>query len=115
MHKLNFQQNMGVSPILKKQRMGDFVILGWGAPDIQGEIIYAYLIKVNSLGEAIWEKTYYPPELSYELNAYDLEPTSDGGFAFVGNYRADGDWTFKTWVVKTDACGFDRCGMRANH
>ncbi|MBL0317075.1 MAG: T9SS type A sorting domain-containing protein [Flavobacteriales bacterium] len=39
------------------------------------------------------------------MNAYDLEITQDGGFAFVGNYRHAETGNFFNWVVKTDACG----------
>ncbi len=104
---LDFPQEFGGITDFEKTSDGDFVILGYGGPDIQGEIIYAYMLRINELGEVVWFKTYTPPEFSYELNAYDLEITSDGGFAFVGNYRPLDDQIFyyKTWVVKTDACG----------
>jgi hypothetical protein len=93
---------------------GNFVMLGkgheYGGED-QGR---AYLIKVDPWGNEFWFKEYFPPEPWDTPSAYDLEITNDGGFAFVGNYHpyVEGIYYYKTWVVKTDACGeleYDGC------
>jgi len=57
----------------------------------------AYLIKTDSLGNLIWQKTFG----SWENEAvYDLKPTADGGYIMVG-YECYGG----TFVIKTTGHG----------
>lgn len=87
---------------------GGFAFLYYGEPDTNGEEFgFAWIVKLDSEGNEEWIKQYAPPEPYDTQTAYDLEITSDGGFAFVGNYHPydQGVFYYKTWVVKTDACG----------
>jgi hypothetical protein len=62
-------------------------------------------LKVDSLGNEEWYRTYSPNEPYFTETAYDLEMTPDGGIAFVGNFWSVESQIDKTWIVKTDACG----------
>ncbi|MFM9986611.1 MAG: T9SS type A sorting domain-containing protein [Flavobacteriales bacterium] len=86
---------------------GNFAMLGIGYDPDGEDQGRAFIIKVDQWGNEIWFKEYLPPEPWETPDAYDLEITPDGGFAFVGNYYPlEGDlFCSKTWVVKTDACG----------
>ena len=102
---MDFPTEYGIITDFEKTADGNFLMLGFGAPEIDGEMMYAYMIKVDMDGNVEWYKTYEPNIPHLELNAYDLEITQDGGFAFVGNYRHAETGDFFNWVVKTDACG----------
>ncbi|MFN0032361.1 MAG: T9SS type A sorting domain-containing protein [Flavobacteriales bacterium] len=67
----------------------------------------AYMLKVDSMGNEEWFHEYYPPVEYDTPTTYDLEVTSDGGLAFVGNFHVAGETYYVTWVVKTDACGYE--------
>jgi hypothetical protein len=69
-----------------------------------GDYTYnAYLMKTNSLGDVVWLNTYGDPWPWYE-SAYQVIPTSDGGFFICGQQNNDG--LNKNWyVVKTDGNG----------
>ena len=84
---------------------GNFAMLGVGTHPGVEDAGRAYILKVDSVGNEIWYKEYFPPEVWDTPTAYDLEVTSDGGFAFVGNYHPFDEINYKSWVVKTDACG----------
>lgn len=86
---------------------GNYILLGTGHEYGGEDHGRAYIIKVDPWGNEFWFKEYFPPEPWDTPSAYDLEVTSDGGFAFVGNYHPYdvGISYYKTWVVKTDACG----------
>jgi hypothetical protein len=85
---------------------GGYAILYYGTTD-PAVNARAFLVKTDEDGVEEWYKEYLPPEPYDTPTAYDLEITSDGGFAFVGNYHPQTDdvYYYKTWVVKTDACG----------
>lgn len=63
----------------------------------------AWGIKVNSIGDLIWEKSFGGSDVDHLL---DVRPTSDGGFAMVGfSNSSDGDLTTNhgesdLWFVK---------------
>ena len=85
---------------------GGFLLLTFGQLLSDPEDVRkAYVIKISSEGEEEWYREYYPGEASESLQAWDLDVTADGGFAFVGNYYSADLSTHKTWVVKADACG----------
>ncbi len=84
---------------------GGFVILGYGGDDggeFYGE---AYMLKIDAAGNELWYNTYLPPIDYHTPEVWDLEITSDGGLAFVGNFGVLGQNYYNSWVVKTDACG----------
>lgn len=92
---------------------GEYVALGFGIKNVNGSPIegqeVVYMLKFDDQGNEIWYHEYYPPLPHLNPDAWDLEVTSDGGLAFVGNFRhliSQNEPAPKyTWVVKTDACG----------
>jgi hypothetical protein len=60
------------------------------------------LIKTDSEGEVIWDKTFSKNLHDY---GFSLGITSDGGFAILGNtYDSDPLW-YNVWLIKTDSNG----------
>ena len=59
-----------------------------------------WLIKVNSIGNVLWEKVY-------SLGDYDevvsVQQATDGGYVLAGNTDANSDEA--GWVIKTDGNG----------
>ena len=55
-----------------------------------------YLIKTNSQGNLVWDKTY-------EGSPYDIDQTSDGGFVIVG--RTNPNNNYNLLIIKTDPEG----------
>ena len=94
---------------------GGFAMLGYAELNSNGdEFGYAFIIKTDSEGNEEWYKLYAPSELYSTQTAFDLEITPDGGFVFLGNYHphVEGIYYYKSWIVKTDACGnevFNAC------
>lgn len=80
---------------------GNFVIagstasFGAGSSDI-------YLIKINSSGVIIWEKTIGG---SYSDVAYDVQEAPDGGLFIVGSTSSYGAGNSDFYIIKTDANG----------
>lgn len=67
--------------------------------DVAGDI---YLIKLNSVGDTIWTRTY--GGLGYEAGAF-VEQTSDGGFILAGQTPAFGAGGFDAYLLKLTASG----------
>ena len=78
---------------------GDFVAGGTSAGDF-------YLVKMNSDGELLWEKTLGLSDRNE--NAYDMAPTADGGAVLAGT--CDGNppqtWFSDIYIIKTNADGY---------
>ncbi|MGB0805987.1 MAG: T9SS type A sorting domain-containing protein [Salibacteraceae bacterium] len=68
---------------------------------------WPWLIKTDSIGNIEWDK-HYGPQDTFSLPIYDVTPTQDGGYAFVGAvgkkqyiYEAD----YLPWIVKVNSIG----------
>jgi hypothetical protein len=102
---------------------GDYVLIGDTSTFGLGNFD-AWIIKTDSLGNMLWNKTYggtgEPPIFYGESNpnlikgskgkgndhAYSIIQTSDGGFAFVGTSPFSEDYgRTLVWLVKTDVSG----------
>ena len=57
-------------------------------------IYYLWLIKINSLGDILWSRTY-----EQARNGFSVQQTSDGGFIVAGRYYGTG------YLIKTDSLG----------
>ena len=64
--------------------------------------IDTWLVKVNSIGEAQWNKTYGGAGSDY---VYSMVQTGDGGYAMCGWTDSSGAGGFDFWLLKTDAVG----------
>ena len=90
-----------------------FVLTGF-AESVDGDVVENkgsldyWVVKINNLGEIIWERTSGG---SFVDNALSVKPTTDGGFMVVGEAASvDGDITepldyVNYWAIKLDALG----------
>jgi len=86
---------------IKQTQDGGFVIAGY--TDSMGEGGGdAYVIKTDSKGNKIWEKTYGGNGIDV---AYEIEPTSDGGYIIAGNTESFEDYRGDMYIVKIDSNG----------
>jgi hypothetical protein len=80
---------------------GGYVMAGWtyssgaGGADV-------YLIKTNSLGNAVWTQTYGGSSSDY---GYSVRQTSDGGYIIVGETSSYGAGSGDVYLIKTNAMG----------
>lgn len=61
-----------------------------------------YLIKVDTSGNTIWQKSYDPPSIWYYHYAYSFRQTSDSGFVIASN------------IVYTNGTGSNICLIKTN-
>lgn len=61
-----------------------------------------YLVKLNSLGDTLWTKTYGGTN---EDEAKSVKQTSDGGYILLGNTKSFGDIDGDFYIVKTNSLG----------
>jgi hypothetical protein len=61
-----------------------------------------YLIKINSFGDVLWEKTY--GGVSAEIG-YSVQQTEDGGYIVVGETSSFGAGNLDVYLIKTDSLG----------
>lgn len=86
---------------MKRTNDGGFVIAGY--TDSMGEGGGdAYAIKTDAEGNKLWERTYGGNGIDV---AYDIEPTSDGGYIMAGNTESFDDYRGDIYIVKTDSNG----------
>lgn len=64
-----------------------------------------YLMKMDSLGDIIWTKTYGGTGSEYEQWAMDVKQTTDGGYVLVGHSESLGPAFSNLYVIKTDFNG----------
>jgi hypothetical protein len=98
---------------LKQTSDGGYIIVG-STKSVDGDITFnhgyidAYVIKINSIGEIEWQKTYGG---SLDDRARSIELTTDGGYIIGGFSESDdydvaenkGDQDY--WLFKIDASG----------
>ena len=82
---------------IKQTSDGGYIILAgtfsFGAGDLD-----AWLIKIDTNGNLLWNKTYGGTE---DDDAWCIKQTSDGDYIFTGKIDADGNDVCDLWLVKT--------------
>ena len=61
-----------------------------------------YLVKTNSMGNVVWERTFVAPEADW-INS--IEVTDEGGFMLFGCTRTYGVGAQSMYLIKTDSLG----------
>ena len=78
-----------------------YIITGYVRNECYGEEIC--LIKIDSLGDTIWTRTY-PPEWVADLGHCVIQ-ARDGGYLIAGQSGAHMYFRFKVYLIKTDSMG----------
>jgi hypothetical protein len=82
---------------------GGYVFAGYTSISISTANIGAWLVKVDSTGNQIWNQIYAAWYSSY---VFSMVKTSDGGFALAGQRMASSSSTYyETMLLKTDSSG----------
>ncbi len=97
--KVFYRENEGGDVALAVQQLSDsgFIIGGF----TQSSSWASYIIRTDSLGNAIWSNIY---EGSWQSECYDIQATPDGGFILTGtetSFQTDSDLL----IIKLDANG----------
>ena len=97
--KVFYWENEGADVALAVQQLSDggYIIGGF----TQSSSWASYIIRTDSLGNAIWSNIYPG---SWQSECYDIQATSDGGFILTGtetSFTTDGDLL----IIKLDANG----------
>jgi hypothetical protein len=61
-----------------------------------------WLLKIDSLGDTLWTRTYGGQE---DERGYWAEQTTDGGYVIIGRTYSFGAGNWDAWLVKTDSVG----------
>ncbi|MDI9448537.1 MAG: Ig-like domain-containing protein [Bacillota bacterium] len=78
---------------------GGYIITGTTTSSDTGQDVY--LIKTNSDGNIVWEKTFGGQNEA--SNGYSVQQTTDGGYIIAGDTNARGGWD--VYLIKTDSVG----------
>ncbi|MBN1381478.1 MAG: hypothetical protein JXA41_07375 [Deltaproteobacteria bacterium] len=102
---------------LRKSDDGGFMMVGW-TYSFGVDYNDALLIKLDADGSIIWQKIYNKPyEYDGEIMngpdwAYSVTPTSDGGYAVIGDTDFwDSERNSDIWLFKVDSTGKLGCGI----
>ena len=80
---------------------GGYIVTGWKFSG--GMPVDVYLVKTDSLGSVLWERTYGPNPVQW---AHDVQQTSDGGYIIAGTTTSGGVIdSHNVYVIKTNPWG----------
>jgi hypothetical protein len=88
---------------IKSTSDNGFIIAGSMNPASESVGRDIWLIRMNSEGNVVWQRTYGGQEDDY---ATSVSPTADGGFIVVGWTHSFGANNRTIWVLKIDTNGF---------
>jgi hypothetical protein len=105
--------NDDIASEIQQTSDGGYIIAGLTASnngDVtqQQGIFDCWVVKLNSIGEIIWQKTYGGTD---QDSATSIQQTLDGGYIVAGNtYSSDGDVSgnhgdLDVWIIKINALG----------
>ncbi len=63
-----------------------------------------WVIKLDSNGNTLWDRTYGDSNNDYADYAYSIIQTTDGGYAVAGMTKSK-SYTLNVWIIKTDSQG----------
>ena len=86
---------------LKATRDSGFVIAGYTNSIGNGGYDF-YLMKVDSIGTKLWEKTYGGSDWEF---GYSVDTTNDGGYILTGSTLSYGKGNTDVYIVKTNSVG----------
>lgn len=87
---------------VKQTRDGGYIVAGLGnMASESGDRCDAILIKTDSSGNKIWERTFGEPGFD---NLNSVQQTDDGGYILAGD-APDGRGLSYPWIIKTDSTG----------
>ncbi len=73
------------------------------------------LMKLSPNGDSLWSRTIqHIAGIDDDHSLWDLAPTSDGGFIFVGDYVSAPYTRLHSWVVKLDSVGCEYPGCNVS-
>ncbi len=99
-----YAYNTGDTDFIKSVRQtsdGGYVVAGY--TDANGGGYRFWMMKLNSDGDIVWQKTYGGSNFDYST---DVHETSDGGYILFGDTYSFGAGERDGWVVKTDSNGY---------
>jgi hypothetical protein len=83
---------------------GDFVAAG--VTSITGEGSNVWLIRVDSFGNLLWNRTYHNWDIDRCFEPHCLVQTQDNGFAIAG-YTYNSTHSNDVWLIRTNAAGYE--------
>lgn len=78
----------------KQTSDGGYIVTGTSARDF-------YILKVDSTGKKVWDKTLVDSSVSYDSRGNDLVETKDKGFVITGNIQLDSNYPYLIKLSKT--------------
>jgi hypothetical protein len=83
---------------------GGYLVVGY-TEDFSGYDRDIYLVKIDSLGNTVWERTYGVVGTGYYEGGSSLIPRSDGGYLIAGFTNSHGAGMADGYLLKVDSLG----------